>query len=79
MSYKFFQNKECPYFPCHKIGDVAKFNCLMCFCPLYYLKDCGGNFKITNNVKDCSDCTICHTDYDLIIKKIKEQNEKKNG
>ncbi|MCL1901744.1 MAG: cysteine-rich small domain-containing protein, partial [Firmicutes bacterium] len=34
MSYNFFQNKECQYFPCHKVDNIEKFNCLMCFCPL---------------------------------------------
>ncbi len=59
--YKFFQNKKCEYFPCHKVKDEAGFNCLFCYCPLYMLKDkCGGNFKYTNGVKDCSDCTITH-------------------
>lgn len=60
--YKFFQNTECEYFPCHKIKNDAEFNCLFCFCPLYMLKgECGGNFKYKKNVKDCSDCTMPHT------------------
>jgi len=60
--YKFVQNSKCEYFPCHKVKDEAEFNCLFCFCPLYMLKDkCGGNFKYSNGVKDCSDCTIPHT------------------
>lgn len=24
--YKFFQNKECEYFPCHKTDDPENFN-----------------------------------------------------
>ena len=60
-SYKFFQNKECKYFPCHKIKDSSNFNCLFCYCPLYLLKDkCGGNFKYYQDIKDCSECTIVH-------------------
>lgn len=60
-NYKFFQNKKCEYFPCHKVKNEDEFNCLFCFCPLYMLKDkCGGNFKYTNGVKDCSDCTKPH-------------------
>lgn len=44
--YKFFQNKECEYFPCHKVKNTENFNCLFCYCPLYALGDkCGGNFK----------------------------------
>jgi len=61
-NYKFSQNKKCEYFPCHKTENKDAFNCLFCFCPLYMLKDkCGGNFKYTKGVKDCSDCTIPHT------------------
>ncbi len=60
-NYKFFQNKECEYFPCHKVENEAEFNCLFCFCPLYMLKgECGGNFKYTNNFKNCADCIIPH-------------------
>lgn len=61
-NYKFIQNRACEFFPCHKVENVDVFNCLFCFCPLYLLKDkCGGNFKYTNKVKDCSDCTIPHS------------------
>ena len=54
--YKFFQNKECEYFPCHKVKNTENFNCLFCYCPLYALGDkCGGNFKyIEGGIKDCS-------------------------
>lgn len=34
-SYKFFENKECEYYPCHK--DMESINCLFCYCPLYHL------------------------------------------
>lgn len=73
-NYKFFQNKTCEFFPCHKIDDIEKFNCLFCFCPLYMLKDeCGGNFVKKNGVKDCSNCTIPHSEggYEKIMSKIK--------
>ncbi len=61
-NYKFSQHKKCEYFPCHKVKNEEEFNCLFCFCPLYMLKDkCGGNFKYTNGVKDCSDCILPHT------------------
>ena len=76
MRYKYFQNKECEFFPCH---SVEKMNCLFCFCPLYTM-DCGGNFKIIDGkdgkkIKDCSDCTIPHSEggYDFVIKKLKER------
>lgn len=76
MSYKFFNNNKCEYFPCHKTNDPEKFNCLFCYCPLYALKDkCGGNFKYTENgIKDCSNCSLPHKrdNYDYIIGKFKE-------
>ena len=58
----FFQNKECPYFPCHKVENVEQFNCMFCYCPLYALgTECGGNFSYTKNgIKDCSACTLPH-------------------
>ena len=44
MSYRYFQNRECEYFPCHA-DSGENFNCLFCYCPLYALGDkCGGNF-----------------------------------
>ena len=42
-SYRFFQNKECEYFPCHKTENEEEFNCLFCYCPLYREKKCIGN------------------------------------
>jgi len=72
-NYKFNQNKKCEYFPCHKIANDVEFNCLFCFCPLYMLKDkCGGNFKYTSGVKDCSDCAIPHAKngYEFIMNKM---------
>ena len=70
-SYCFFQNKDCAYFPCHKVEDDSNFNCLFCFCPLYALGDkCGGNCTYTENgIKDCSGCLIPHSagGYDYIL------------
>lgn len=59
--YKFNQNLQCEFFPCHQGVDKEVFNCLFCYCPLYLLKDeCGGDYKITNGIKDCSSCTKPH-------------------
>lgn len=72
-SSSFFRNFECENFPCHKTTDPENFNCLFCYCPLYNLKDCGGNYVLTNNgIKDCSNCTIPHNanNYQYIIGKI---------
>lgn len=69
-SYRFFQNSECEYFPCHKASDSSGFSCLFCYCPLYALGDkCGGNYAYTENgTKDCSGCLIPHSPngYDYI-------------
>lgn len=76
--HRFFVNKDCEYYPCHKKGD-GDFNCLFCFCPLYSMgKSCGGNFKILpNGIKDCSNCTIPHSEdgYDYVIEKLIEKRE----
>ena len=62
--YAYFCNKECEFFPCHKLPENGFFNCLFCYCPLYALGDkCGGGFRYTENgVKDCSKCTIPHSE-----------------
>ena len=76
MHYKFFCNKECEFFPCHKTEDLENFNCLFCYCPLYCLGDkCGGNFRyIEGGVKDCSNCLLPHKReaYNYIISKYME-------
>ncbi len=58
----FFQNRACPYFPCHAVEDPDSFNCLFCYCPLYMLGErCGGNFRYTKKgIKDCTLCTVPH-------------------
>ena len=60
--YSFFQNAECEYFPCHRIADPSRFNCLFCYCPLYMLgPGCGGNFTYNEKgIKVCTDCAIPH-------------------
>lgn len=74
-NYKFFQNKKCEYFPCHKVENEENFNCLFCYCPLYLLKEnCGGNFVYNFGIKDCSKCNIPHSPggYDYIRGKMDE-------
>ena len=72
--YKFFQNRECEYFPCHETEHPENFNCLFCYCPLYALgKECGGNFTILENgVKSCMNCIKPHRreNYDVIIEQL---------
>ena len=77
MNYSFFQNKDCEFFPCHKINNnrIDNFNCLFCYCPLSPYIKCGGNYTILENGwKDCSNCVIPHFNYDYIIKKLRELN-----
>ena len=75
-NYRFFQNKKCEYFPCHKVNDTDDFNCLFCYCPLYALGEkCGGNYVyLENGVKSCEKCTFPHKkkNYDSIIERLKE-------
>lgn len=75
MSYRFFSNKECEYYPCH---DASEINCLFCFCPLYFL-DCKGNYiTLENGIKDCSGCLIPHTEkgYDYVVRVITKKTTK---
>ena len=58
--FKHFRNHECEYFPCHKGADAETFNCLFCYCPLYFLKDCGGHPAWRGKVKDCTPCSLPH-------------------
>ncbi|MBR1487200.1 MAG: hypothetical protein IKN30_05910 [Synergistaceae bacterium] len=70
-SSRFFCNKACEYFPCHQ--GLEEINCLFCYCPLYKLKDCGGNFQIlANGCKDCSNCTLPHkpVSYEYIVRRL---------
>ncbi len=59
---RFFQNRECPHFPCHEGVAEEDFNCLFCYCPLYMLgKRCGGNCTyMEKGIKSCKDCTFPH-------------------
>lgn len=75
-SYRFFQNVECEYFPCHNRVNKEEFNCLFCYCPLYALgAGCGGNCTFTEQgIKDCSNCIVPHQreGYDAVMKKMPE-------
>ncbi len=58
--YSFFQNRECEFFPCHRGADEDNFNCLFCYCPLYF-SQCPGNYSYTpEGIKDCSGCLFPH-------------------
>ncbi|WP_408071315.1 ATP-binding cassette domain-containing protein [Butyrivibrio sp. JL13D10] len=71
----FFVNRECEYYPCHDLPD-DKFSCMFCYCPLYDIKDCGGEYTYTEKgVKNCKNCTFPHdrNNYGMVIKKLKEK------
>ena len=73
-SYRYFQNRECEYVPCHQGADPETFSCLFCYCPLYALGEhCGGSYTYTENgIKDCSRCLKPHREanYDAIMEKM---------
>ena len=73
-SFRFFSNRECEYFPCHETSNPERFNCLFCYCPLYFLADCGGRFTLLpSGLKDCTNCRLPHTPegYDHIVDRLK--------
>ena len=71
-SYRSFENRECRYYPCHK--GIENINCLFCYCPLYALEQCPGDYTyIESNgkkVKECTNCTFPHAaeNYDVMMK-----------
>lgn len=71
-SFKFFNNWECEYYPCHKGISADEINCLFCYCPLF-THDCaqyGGTPLEAGGWKDCSSCTWNHDpdNYDKIVR-----------
>ena len=74
-SYRFFENKACQYYPCHK--GVKNLNCLFCYCPLYHKEHCPGNpgyiEKEGRAIKVCTNCTFPHQPdhYDKVIEMLK--------
>ncbi len=71
-SSRFFANRDCEYYPCHK--GVEELNCLFCYCPLYPRESCPGRPRFAETkkgrVKDCSGCTFPHRpeNYDAVIR-----------
>lgn len=58
-TYKYFENTECKYYPCHE--ELKNINCLFCYCPFYFFNYCPGTYKRTEEgVKDCSLCIFPH-------------------
>jgi len=68
--YRFFENRDCEYYPCHALESI---NCLFCFCPLYS-QECGGDFSVTAaGMKDCGQCHKPHDidGYEYVISRLK--------
>ncbi|MHB8068882.1 MAG: cysteine-rich small domain-containing protein [Desulfobaccales bacterium] len=81
-NYRFFKNTKCYYFPCHPVEDEENFNCLFCYCPLYFFADCGGRPVMLGRVKDCSNCDRPHRPggYEQIISRLARYfEETENG
>ena len=79
-SYKFFNNKECKYMPCHKGIEADNINCLFCYCPMNAYKDCLGNPAYIQcsdgrTIKTCIGCTFPHKieNYDAVIEFLKRK------
>ena len=71
----YFLNKHCEYYPCHDV-DEKSFSCMFCYCPLYDMEDCGGEYTYTEKgAKNCKNCTFPHRreNYGAVIKKLKEK------
>ena len=70
-STRYFCNRECECYPCHR--GIDDLHCLFCYCPLFHIQNCPGNYVMTEiggkQVKDCSDCIFPHLpkNYDKII------------
>lgn len=71
-SSRFFENRACAYYPCHR--DIEQINCMFCYCPMYEMEHCPGTpeYKETNGrkLKICTNCTYPHQaeHYDAIMK-----------
>ena len=76
-SYKYFENRDCKYYPCHKETD--NLNCLFCYCPLYHMSNCPGNYRMIEKdgrqIKTCIDCNYPHLaqNYDNVMAIIKKE------
>lgn len=76
-SFKYFENIECKYYPCHK--NEQNINCLFCYCPLYSLENCPGKYNYIDSngkrFKECTNCTFPHKaeNYDIIIELLSQK------
>jgi len=68
--FMFYQNKECEFYPCHKMDEPSRFSCLFCYCPLFW-------FCEDRKVNGCKDCTFPHdvAMYPVMMKSLKRWYE----
>lgn len=77
-SYKYFENRECSYYPCHECEHI---NCLFCYCPMYNMSNCPGNYIINEKdgkqVKSCINCDFPHREenYDKVMAILKNNRK----
>lgn len=63
---KFFENKDCEYYPCHE--NMEEINCLFCYCPLFsYCPNCDGEKCEYNHKRESYDKII-----ETLAKNVKE-------
>lgn len=73
-SFKYFENRDCKYYPCHE--GMEHMNCLFCYCPLYFKDECPGSPEYIQKgdkiIKSCMSCTFPHEadNYKEIIKRL---------
>lgn len=72
---RYFENRACAYYPCHK--GIEHINCMFCYCPFYMLEKCPGNPRFIDKngrkIKSCIDCSFPHRkeNYDKIMERLK--------
>lgn len=76
-SERYFENRNCTYYPCH---DLEHINCLFCYCPLYQYEDCPGDHtyieRYGRKIKNCAACTFPHVPehFDRVLHFLADKN-----
>lgn len=65
----FFSRKKYDCYPCHE-WEFGRMSCLFCYCPLYDLEDCEGDWSMLGHIKDCSICLVNHVSKWWVLKKL---------
>ena len=76
-STRYFENRACKSYPCHEGSDHI--NCLFCFCPLYHLQNCPGEYEMKEKdgklIKSCMNCRFPHEadNYDKVMEILRKR------